>query len=313
MRFSNIFKRKNDIPGEEGDDGLGKKAASNNSGLLKFYYSYDGTIGGNNYHFKIYKENDSFVFEYESMQHKDYGVMKMPVDSSIMDKLNDLYLSCRVFEWEGYSKYNSMVCDGKGFSLDIRFNDGKYMSASGTNAFPERYGKFYDGMCKILDPLCEKMLETARQNKINTGITGNITLLMIFYKQHGDSGSDEYKFLLSKSNVRNSNYEINVKSKSGTFFPAGEYNEYRAVPDSYIPFTEIQELINKYGLIKWYDHKDTAPDSSDREWYQIHFSFDDGSNLDSSGTVYLYNYDEFKHDFLCLMAKTQDKIKKDLL
>ena len=313
MKLSNIFKRKNVMPGEEGSDGLGKKAIVNNSGLLKFSYSYDGTIGGDNYHCKIYKENDGFVFEYDSMAHRDYGVMKMPTGNSVMDELNKLYLSCRVFEWEGYSKYNSMICDGKGFSLDLKFNDGKHMSANGTNAFPDRYREFCNGMHVILDPLCNQMLETARQNKISAGITGNITLLIVVYNQHGTSGRDEYKFLLSKKDVRSSNYEITVKSKSGEFFPVGEYSEYRTVPDEYIPLSEIQNLVNKYGLIKWYGHDAAVPDSNDREWYQIHFSFDDGSCLDSSGTVYLDNYSEFRSDFLCLMAKTYDKIKNELL
>lgn len=312
MSIKNIFKRKNAFPGEEGDDGIGKKANDNKSGLCGFSYSYDGTIGGNNFQYRIKKENDAYVFEYETMEHGDYGVMKTTVSGTLMQKLYELYLSCRVAEWDGYSKYNTMVCDGAGFSLSLYFNDGSRLNASGVNAYPNRYRDFIDGMDKILDPPRDAMLEKAKQQMIERGISGNLNLLIVLFKQRGDSGSDEYKFLLSKSDVRSSNYEVNVKSKSGKFFPLGEYNAYKAVPDEYIPLSDIQDLLNKYELIKWYDHDGTDPDSNNREWYQIHFNFDDGFVLNSSGTVYLDNYDEFRSDFLTLMAKTADRIEKEL-
>lgn len=312
MKFVNLFKRNKGFPGEEGENGIGKKAVDNNSGLSYFYYSYDGTIGGNNFHYSIKKEEDGFVFKYDTMEHNDYGGMKMPVDSSVMERLNDLYLSCRVAEWDGFSKYNSMICDGAGFSLDLKFNDGKYLRANGSNAFPEGYRKFCDGMDVILTPLRDKLLDEARQKKIEKGITGRLLLLIIQFNQRGASGSDEYSFLLSESGIRSSNYEINVKSNSGEFFPSGEYKEYRAVPDTYIPLAQIQDMIEKYKIIKWCDHEGTAPDPDDKEWYQIHFSFDDKSFLNSHGTVYPENYSEFRRDFLQLMADTYQRIQKDL-
>ena len=157
MKLFKIFKKKKSFPGEEGKDGLGKKAVDNKSGLSYFYFSYDGTIGGNNYHYRVENKDGVCVFEYETMEHPDYGKMTMTVDRSVLDELNDLYLKYRIAEWEGYSKYNTMVCDGDGFSLSLKFNDKKYMSASGTNEYPERYGQFRGGVEGILGPLCDKL------------------------------------------------------------------------------------------------------------------------------------------------------------
>ena len=311
MKLFKIFKKKNSFPGEEGKDGLGKKAVDNKSGLSYFYFSYDGTIGGNNYHYRVENKDGVCVFEYETMEHPDYGKMTMTVDGSVLDELNDLYLKYRIAEWEGYSKYNTMVCDGDGFSLSLKFNDKKYMSASGTNAYPERYGQFCGDVDGILDPLRDRLLAEAKEKKINAGISGNINSLIVIYKQYGASGNDEYKFILSKSSLRRSNYDVYVRSVSGQFFPVGEYRAYKDAADEYIPFEQIRELVNKYDLIKWYDHQDSDPDSQNREWYQIHFSFDDGTFLNSSGTVYMQNYDEFRRDFLSLMAEMISKTENE--
>lgn len=307
-----LFKRKKSFPGEEGSDGTGRKAADNKSGLCGFYYSFDGSIGGNNYHYTVKKDKDTFVFEYESMLHRDYGVMKTLIDDSVMRQLYELYLSCRIAEWDGYSKYNTMVCDGSGFSLSLSFNDGARLNASGTNAFPDRYREFTDGMESVLGSLCNKLLAEARQKVIEKGISCGISSIIVFYKQYGDSGSDEYKFVLAKSDVRSSNYEVGIKSKSGQFYPIGEYNAYKAVPDEYIPLAEIRDLIVKYDLIKWYDHRGSDPDRNNREWYQISVRFEDGTSLNSSGTVYLDNYEEFRNDFLQIMAKAISKIENEL-
>ena len=307
-----IFKRKKNFPGEEGKDGIGKKAADNKSGLSYFYYSFDGTIGGNNFHYTVKKEDGGFIFEYETMLHGEYGVMQTFVDDSVMQRLYDLYLCCRVAEWDGYSKYNSMICDGSGFSLSLHFNDGARLSASGSNAFPDNYRKFRDGIDAVFEPLCEKLLSEARQKMIEKGIGDNIRTLIVFYKQRGASGGDEYKFILSKSSVRSSNYDVYVNSKSGKFFPSGEYSAYKTIADEYIPLAEIRELINKYELIKWYGFEGIDPDGNNREWYQISVSFDDGTVLNSSGTVYLDNYSEFRSDFLQLMADAAKKIEKEL-
>lgn len=308
MKISNIFKKKNSFPGEEGEDGIGKKALDNNSGLSYFYYSYDGTIGGNNYHYRIENKDGEYTFEYEAMDHDDYGKMTAAVDSSVIDKLNDLYLKCRVAEWDGYSKYNSMICDGDGFSLSLKFNDKKHMSASGSNAYPERYRQFYDGMNEILSPFRDKLLYEARQNKIKQGLIGNLTLLIVLFKQRGSSGRDEYKFILS-NDTNSSNYQVTIKSYSGKFFSAGEYNKYQSVPSDLIPMKEIQALIEKYDLIKWYDHHGVSDDKDNSEWYQIQFCYDSGDRLNSSGTEHLKNYNEFRAEFLQLMAKTAKNIQ----
>ena len=67
---------------EKGDKGIGKRAKDNKSGLCGFHYSFDGTIGRNNYSYDVKKTDGATVFEYKSLEHEDLGEMKKTVDNT---------------------------------------------------------------------------------------------------------------------------------------------------------------------------------------------------------------------------------------
>ena len=147
----------------KGTNGAGRWARNNTSGIADFSFHYDGTVGGNNYHYRIVKEEESVVFTYESMERRHLGEVKATVDEDVLGQLNELYLRYRVAEWHKYSKYNPYVCDGEGFSLNIGFNDGATLYAGGMNAFPPRYREFYAAMGSILDPVRDALLASVEK------------------------------------------------------------------------------------------------------------------------------------------------------
>ncbi|MBO4868175.1 MAG: hypothetical protein J5585_00525 [Clostridia bacterium] len=310
-KLKNLFvKKRSYYPEEKGTDGEGKKAVSNKSGLKRFNYSYDGTIGGNNCSYDLRYENGVPVLRYESMEHPDYGEMKTEIGEDVVDTLNNIYLNLRIAEWNGYSKYNPEVCDGEGFSLSMGFNDGKSLSASGTNAFPPGYGAFCAAMERVLEPIRDRMLERERQKKIEEGLHGRLESILACFKQKGASGDDDYFFMIMNKGLRKRNYEIRVDADSGDFFPAGKTSICREVPDEYTALDKVYELIEKYDLIKWYDYDETAPDYGDREWFQLSLGFDDGLSINAMGSEPPENYDAFRADFLRVMADAAEKVKE---
>ena len=295
--------------GEKGTEGAGKRAIDNKSGIPKFRYSYNGSIGGDNFSYELCAGDGNYVFEYRSMQYDDRGVMSVNVQKDVFDRLEKLYLSLRLAGWDGYSKYNPEVCDGSGFSLSIDFNDGGRMSADGTNAFPRGYAEFCRQMSEILDPLRDKALEEARNRIITEGIKGDVDHVLAFFKQQGDSGDDSYKFMLFRQSVREKNFEAEIDSERGGVFPKGKFTVYRTVPDEDLPFAGIKELVEKYDVIKWYDHHSSDPDYANKEWFQLCIHFDGGLYINAKGTAYPPNYEPFRRDFLRLMKKSVDSLK----
>lgn len=146
------------FPGEEGEEGIGKTAVDNLSGIKYFRYAYNGSIGGDNFYYELNRTEGGAVFAYWSMLHPERDRMETPVGEEILDRVNGIYLSCRLAEWDGYSKYNTCVFDGSGFMLSIVFNDGASMRADGTNAFPKGYRGFIEKLDALLEPISEELL-----------------------------------------------------------------------------------------------------------------------------------------------------------
>ena len=144
--------------GESGKGGAGIFARSNKSGITEFVYRFDGTIGGNNFCYRVTKKENGAVFGFKSMLYRDLGEAETEADGELLDRLDKIYRDLRIAAWNGFSKYNRHIRDGTGFSLSIRFSDGKSLYANGTNAFPPRYGEFRAAIGELLDPLRDSLI-----------------------------------------------------------------------------------------------------------------------------------------------------------
>ena len=298
-----------ELPGEEGSEGVGQGAEDNSSGLKSFWYSFDGTIGGNNYSYELKDVDGRVVFGYESMEHRDYGRMEKVVDPSVSDAMYKIYVSHRIAAWNGFHKHNSMICDGEGFSLSMSFKDGRTLSAGGSNSFPKRYGDFVRSMKEVLDPIRDELLDEARRARIERGISGKVNFVMVNFIQRGKCGSDRHEFLLTRKGSWRKNLDVKVKSDSGKFFPKGETRVNADIPDEAEAelFDAIQELAEKYELIRWYDFDGTDPDYNNCEWFQLDMGFDSGEYINAMGTLHPVNYDDFRKDFLVLLGRVTAK------
>ena len=292
--------------GEKGSNGEGKKAKDNETGIVSFYYGYNGSIGGDSYSYDIKEQDGKLVFIYEAMEKRDYGEMTTECGQEILDKLYALYKEQRIAEWNGYSKSNPNVLDGDGFSLSIKFGDGATLSAHGSNAFPVRYGDFISGMNEILSPLRDKVLEEKKQEYIAKGINGKLDSVMVHFKQQGTSGRDDYDFFLISEEYRENNCDISFKSLSGEYLPKGEGSYHIKLPLADANLDELQKIIEEYNIISWFDYNKSAEDYNNCEWFQIHLGFDDDMNIEAYGTEHPENYDEFRDAFIKWMKELVD-------
>ena len=65
----------------------------------------------------------------------------LPMSQAEADGLAALLDAHDLWSWNGFDKVDKRVLDGTGFDLNIRFADGKELTASGSNAFPKGYNE----------------------------------------------------------------------------------------------------------------------------------------------------------------------------
>ena len=63
----------------------------------------------------------------------------LPADDNFMQDLSALTDNHNLRKWDGFDKFSSFVMDGSGFELNVSFEDGTGITASGGNSFPEGY------------------------------------------------------------------------------------------------------------------------------------------------------------------------------
>lgn len=312
-KIAAFFGKKNGIrtpeidTGEEGTDGEGSRAAENASGIVRFSYSYNGSIGGNSYTYKIDARTRPVQIKLEHMLYPEYGEPEGEVGDDFLKLLEGLCRRCGIASWNGFNKYNKYVCDGSGFSLSIQYADGKVLTAHGSNSFPKGYREFKNALDALFEPEVEKIHKRERQKIIDRGIEGALDSMLVTFIQKGRSGSDRYEALITKKGVRSNNFDVKIKSVSGEFLPAGEYRIYKEVEDEDIGFPAFEEIVRRHGLIRWFNYDKSAEDYNNSEWFQLSLGFEN-EHLNAHGTEHPEGYDEFRKEFLELLVKTALKV-----
>ena len=86
---------------------------------------------------------------YENHEEKNELQKRVTVSTAeIIELLN----KCRVISWDGfYGKNPPGLLDGTMFRFNATINDGRRISASGSNNYPRHYRDFTDALYEMLD------------------------------------------------------------------------------------------------------------------------------------------------------------------
>ena len=305
-----VSETEDEYDGIEGHDGKGDSAVTNESGLKSFRYGYDGTIGGDSYDYLVEAQEDGTVrIMYSSMEYYDLAEMSMEAGPEVLDMLYELYKKHNAARWDGYSKYDKYVEDGSGFSVNLVFNDGESMSVSGMNCAPDGYYSFDRDVEAVMGIYLQEMVEEAKQKKIEAGVPGELDYLMIYLKQQGRSGEDEYNIVIRRWDGSRESFDVHVRSVSGEYFEEGEHNYYYKLPDSEIDFAGLTEIFEKYEVYKWYGWEETSDDYGNTEWFQLNADFAEGRII-AMGSEHPEHYDEFRKELLEHVKKIVDNARE---
>ena len=143
-------------------------AEADGHALTRFYFSRWGEMMPRTW--EVLWEGDGCTIR------EDEGAPR-PFAAELAAELAQVVADCDMESWRGEYSTEYEVLDGQCFSLEMAFADGTVVSASGDNAFPERYAEAMDAMIDIFER--EKMGSIAGTYKYDgEGFGGDFTITL---------------------------------------------------------------------------------------------------------------------------------------
>ena len=71
-------------------------------------------------------------------------------------KTIELLNKYKIVKWNNFNKSDNSVLDGNAFSLYIKYNNEKNISANGYMRYPENYKGFKDSIIKLFDKIANE-------------------------------------------------------------------------------------------------------------------------------------------------------------
>ncbi len=269
--------------------------------VKSFEFYYNGSIGADSHNFKVAVDGDVVTIKYEDMLLPAYDVMTDTLPAVVLDSLTQLCRKHNVQNWDGFDGVNRYVLDGWGFSLYVSFDDGRSLSAHGSNMWPDGYHAFRDDMYTVMKPYLDQVKEKYRQMKIARGIGDKLQYVWINFIQKGKSGGNRFELRLSRDSADTS-VSITIDDYSGEFWQPDTHGYLSgSVPDAQFCWNEIEALAKRCEIIQWIDYDKAAEDYNNSEWFQMRVEYDQGF-ISAMGTEHPEHYDDFRAGLLRLLA-----------
>lgn len=260
--------------------------------MVAFYYAHSGMSIQQCYTYEVQAapEGASVRVELEA----GHFVMEETVPEDVMAALAAIALDNNLADWNGFDGSDDQALDGSGFSIEMKFDSGASVSASGNNVFPPGY---FDAAEQI-DALFERLVEKYG-NRYPKEIVSDDISDFLFYITGGPAYRQEFYCSVSKRS--DNRLLINTRSiKRTDLFPEEEYGFYGYT--DHFPFEAVQNVVRKYDMPAWNGPERIAADHTGKEYYQIQIRYSSGEELQALGSVYPENYEAARDELLSILV-----------
>ena len=124
----------------------------NPGALTSFFYSCSSFFEGD-CKYNIY-QNDGNAFMLVKMEGGDPKDLACRVEMSVFDDITAILKEYRMFEWDGFNRYESEASDGYSFHLSAVFGE-RELIAAGYVKYPENYIEAHEALAGYLERLTE--------------------------------------------------------------------------------------------------------------------------------------------------------------
>ena len=126
-----------------------------NGNIASFSFGRGYGLGGAVGYTIARKDNNkaSLKYEYFGFSSDEDSNFEKDIDAEYLDELADIIKEENIVKWDGFDKSDDGVLDGSGFSLKIKYDDGKEINAHGYMKFPDNYNEAENRLDAFLEKL----------------------------------------------------------------------------------------------------------------------------------------------------------------
>lgn len=95
------------------------------------------------------KQNNKYVGSFKDAGISDKNATKFYPDEKFVNDLIALINKNKLVKWDKFHKSDKNVLDGDSFSFSVKLGDGRYISASGYEAYPSNYGEVRNAILNL--------------------------------------------------------------------------------------------------------------------------------------------------------------------
>ena len=128
--------------------------SKDSSNILSFKYKYG--FGESKYiAYDIKYENKKYRLKHENKENGNVTVKLKYIKKSDVKKIEDLISKYEIDKWNGFDESNNSHLDGSYFELDVKYNNGETIRATGYMKTPDNYEEGHHALINLLNTFIE--------------------------------------------------------------------------------------------------------------------------------------------------------------
>lgn len=215
-------------------------------------------------------------------------------DAKLMDQVREILETNDVGSWNGFHGNNSMVLDGGGFSIYVKFTDGTTLSASGENNFPANYQTVASELTELIQPTRKlwydeqypKVIEDTKIDTFSFRVYPSFSSAQ--FECSFETRLDDPERLYMRATIRNGD---------GPEHPECiDYFFYGVIPEP--PYEALQEIVERYNLATWNGYSEFLPSKESEKTFYLSVLYESGESIFANGSLLPENYADVEKDFM---------------
>ena len=134
-----------------------KKKYTKINDMQRMYFSYStGTMIYSNVRYEINQKRNKYVITIKPDNVPDEEKKEVEVGFLTINKIIDVLNEYKVYNWDGFRKYDRNVLDGNSFSFSLYYGNNKKVEANGYMMYPKNYREVREKLDNIFTEIYNK-------------------------------------------------------------------------------------------------------------------------------------------------------------